>query len=152
MFTFLLIVQAIVTLALIGVILMQKSEGGGLGMGGSPSGFLSARGAADFLSRATAILAVAFVALSIALAVIASFNHRAAQVDVDAARSAAPAAPLAPGAIPAGPAPATAPPAPGALPGTALPGAQPVDPLGSAAAQRTAPATPPPAGEIPVER
>ena len=85
MYTFLLVVQALVAAALIGVILMQKSEGGGLGVGGSPAGFLSARGAADFLTRATAILATAFVALSIVLAVLASVSHRANQIDVDAA-------------------------------------------------------------------
>lgn len=71
MFLFLTVVQAIVAAALVGVILMQRSEGGGLGMGGSPSGVMSARGAADFLTRATTILAVLFVALSIALAGLA---------------------------------------------------------------------------------
>src|SRR3546814_17073940 len=56
MFTFLLVLQAIVGAALVTVILMQRSEGGGLGMGGSPSGLMSARGAADFLRRAPAVL------------------------------------------------------------------------------------------------
>ncbi|HKX35164.1 MAG TPA: preprotein translocase subunit SecG, partial [Rhizorhapis sp.] len=72
MFTFILVVQAIVAAALVGVILMQRSEGGGLGVGGSPSGFMSARGAADFLTRSTTILATLFVGLSVVLAVIAS--------------------------------------------------------------------------------
>src|SRR3546814_14525007 len=58
MFTFILVVQAIVAAALVGVVLMQRSEGGGLGVGGSPSGLMSARGAADFLTRATTILAI----------------------------------------------------------------------------------------------
>lgn len=71
MFLFLTVVQAIIGAALIGVILMQRSEGGGLGIGGSPSGMLSARGAADFLTRSTKWLAVVFVALSIALAAMA---------------------------------------------------------------------------------
>ncbi|MBX7457419.1 preprotein translocase subunit SecG [Qipengyuania sp. 1NDH17] len=71
MFVFLTVVQAIVAAALIAVILMQRSEGGGLGIGGSPSGMLSARGAADFLTRSTKWLAVTFVALSIALAALA---------------------------------------------------------------------------------
>ena len=74
-YTFLLIVQFIVSAALVGVILMQKSEGGGLTTGGSPSGLMSARGAADFLTRATAILATAFVLLSILLAVLAAGRH-----------------------------------------------------------------------------
>ena len=71
LFIFLTVVQAIVAAALVGVILMQRSEGGGLGIGGSPTGMLSARGAADFLSRTTKWLSVAFVALSIALAAVA---------------------------------------------------------------------------------
>lgn len=71
MFLFLTVVQAIVAAALVGVILMQRSEGGGLGIGGSPSGMLGARGAADFLTRSTKWLAVLFVVLSIALAAIA---------------------------------------------------------------------------------
>lgn len=71
MFLFLTVLQAIVAAALVGVILMQRSEGGGLGIGGSPSGMLSARGAADFLTRSTKWLAVLFVVLSIALAALA---------------------------------------------------------------------------------
>ena len=53
MFAFLLIVQSIVAIALITVILMQRSEGCGLGVGGSSAGFMTARGAADFLNRST---------------------------------------------------------------------------------------------------
>src|SRR3546814_1596584 len=75
MFTFLLVLQAIVGAALVTVILMQRSEGGGLGMGGSPSGLMSARGAADFLSRETAVLAGLFVLLSIGLATLRSEEH-----------------------------------------------------------------------------
>ena len=56
MFAFLLIVQSLIAITLIGVILMQRSEGGGLGVGGSSSGFMTARGAADFLTRSTAVL------------------------------------------------------------------------------------------------
>ena len=66
LFLFLFVVQAVVAAALVGVILMQRSEGGGLGIGGSPSGMMSARGAADFLSRSTRWLAILFVGLSIA--------------------------------------------------------------------------------------
>ena len=88
MFTFLLVLQAIVTLVLIGVILMQRSEGGGLGMGGSPSGLMSARGAADFLTRSTTILATVFVTLSIALAVIAAGRNAPGTIDTSLAREA----------------------------------------------------------------
>jgi len=71
LFIFLTVLQGLVAAALVGVVLMQRSEGGGLGIGGSPGGALGARGAADFLTRATKWLAVAFVALSIALAAVA---------------------------------------------------------------------------------
>jgi preprotein translocase subunit SecG len=72
LFIFLLVLQAIIAAALVGVILIQRSEGGGLGIGGSPSGMMSARGAADFLTKATRWLAIAFVGLSIVLAAIAA--------------------------------------------------------------------------------
>ena len=71
LFIFLTVLQGLVAAALVGVVLMQRSEGGGLGIGGSPGGALGARGAADFLTRATKWLAIAFVVLSIALAALA---------------------------------------------------------------------------------
>lgn len=80
-FTFLLVVQAIIAAALVTVILMQRSEGGGLGVGGSPSGLMSARGAADFLTRSTTVLATLFVGLSVVLAVIASVQHAPSTID-----------------------------------------------------------------------
>ncbi|MBO9575467.1 MAG: preprotein translocase subunit SecG [Sphingobium sp.] len=81
LFTFLLVVQAVIAFALVSVILMQRSEGGGLGMGGSPSGLMSARGAADFMTRATTVLATLFVVLSIVLAVLAATQHRGQGID-----------------------------------------------------------------------
>ena len=73
LFDFLIVVQGIVAASLVGIILMQRSEGGGLGTGGgSPSGLMSARGAADFMTRTTAVLAVMFVLLSVALAFVAA--------------------------------------------------------------------------------
>lgn len=88
MFTFLLIVQGIIAAALVGVILMQRSEGGGLGMGGSPSGLMSARGAADFLTRATTILATLFVVSCIGLAAYASFRTKdSTAIDTSLART-----------------------------------------------------------------
>ena len=86
MFTFLLILQSLVAATMVGVILMQRSEGGGLGVGGSPSGLMSARGAADFLTRATAILATVFVVLSIALAAYATVERAPVSVDPALAR------------------------------------------------------------------
>jgi protein translocase SecG subunit len=56
----LLVLQIIVAIALVGVILLQRSEGGALGMGGGPGGFMTARGAGDLLTRTTAILAAVF--------------------------------------------------------------------------------------------
>lgn len=92
MFTFILVVQAIVAALLVAVILMQKSEGGGLGVGGSPAGLMSARGAADFLTRSTTVLATIFVSLSIVLAVIASVQHAPSDIDTSLVKQ-APAAP-----------------------------------------------------------
>ena len=90
MFAFLLIVQTIVGASLVGVILMQRSEGGGLGVGGSSSGFMTARGAADFLTRSTAILGGAFIVLSIVMAAIAGATREPAKIDTSLAKSAAP--------------------------------------------------------------
>ncbi|MFX8723722.1 preprotein translocase subunit SecG, partial [Acinetobacter baumannii] len=63
----LLVVLIFVCLALIAVILLQRSEGGALGMGGGPSGFMSTRGVGDLLTRTTGILAALFFALCIGL-------------------------------------------------------------------------------------
>lgn len=91
MFTFLLVVHAIIAALLVTVILMQRSEGGGLTTGGSPSGLMSARGAADFLTRATTGLAALFIVMSIALAVIAA-SRGAGSIDTSLARPATPPA------------------------------------------------------------
>ena len=96
MFTFLLIVQTLVAASLVGVILMQRSEGGGLGVGGSSSGFMTARGAADFLTRSTAILGGLFVILSIALAGVAGVSRSAPAIDTSLVNQTAPATPAAP--------------------------------------------------------
>ncbi len=91
LFIFLTVIQAIVAAALVGVVLMQRSEGGGLGIGGSPGGALGARGAADFLSRSTKWLAVAFVTLSIALAAVAVDTTSADEITTTLDRDATPA-------------------------------------------------------------
>ncbi len=88
LFNFLLVVQAVIAAAMIGVILMQKSEGGGLGMGGSPGGLLSARGAADFMTRATTVLATLFVSLSIILAAMASVGRGGSTIDTSLSKTA----------------------------------------------------------------
>ncbi len=63
----LLAILIVVCIALCGVILLQQSEGGALGMGGGPSGFMTARGAGDLLTRTTWILGSIFFALCLAL-------------------------------------------------------------------------------------
>jgi preprotein translocase subunit SecG len=93
MFQFLLIVQTLVAAALVGTILMQRSEGGGLGVGGSSSGFMTARGAADFLTRSTAILGGLFIVLSIVLAAIAGAAREPVKVDTSLANQVAPIVP-----------------------------------------------------------
>jgi preprotein translocase subunit SecG len=101
LFLFLTVVQAVIAAALVGVVLMQRSEGGGLGIGGggSPGGLMNARGAADFLTRTTKWLAVLFVTLAIALAAIAVDTTTGRDIDTTLDRSATPAAdPLAPAA------------------------------------------------------
>src|SRR5688500_2734985 len=110
MFTFLLIVQTVIAASLVAVILMQRSEGGGLGVGGSSSGFMTARGAADFLTRSTAFLGAAFVILSIVLAAVAGVSREPAKVDTSLANTVAPA-PVAPTVPLAGQAPGEAAPA-----------------------------------------
>ena len=97
MFTFLLIVQTIIAASLVGTILMQRSEGGGLGVGGSSSGFMTARGAADFLTRATAVLGGLFIFLSILLAAIAGATSAPTKVDTSLVKQQT---------VPTGPAPA----------------------------------------------
>jgi preprotein translocase subunit SecG len=90
MFAFLLIVQTIIAVALISVILMQRSEGGGLGVGGSSSGFMTARGAADFLTRSTAVLGGLFIVLSIVMAAIAGATRQPTKIDTSLANTTAP--------------------------------------------------------------
>ena len=104
MFTFLLIVQTLVAASLVGTILMQRSEGGGLGVGGSSSGFMTARGAADFLTRSTAILGGLFIILSIALAAIAGATREPRKIDTSLANQVAPAAPATAPVVPGAPA------------------------------------------------
>ena len=72
MTTILLTIHIIIALALVGTVLLQRNEGGGLGIGGSSGGgFMTARGTANLLTRTTAILAALFFATSIGLAILA---------------------------------------------------------------------------------
>jgi preprotein translocase subunit SecG len=115
MITVILVVHIMLAIALTGTILVQKSEGGALGMGGGGmGGFMSGRSAANLLTRTTAIIAACFFATSIALALISS-HQRAAHSIVDSGTPASPTAP----AGNAGPAPL----APSQLPAPAGPAA-----------------------------
>lgn len=71
MTTVLLILHLMIASALVGVVLLQRSEGGALGIGGG-GGFMSGRGAANFLTRVTAALAAAFFVTSLALTLLAT--------------------------------------------------------------------------------
>jgi len=115
MTTVLLIVHLFVTLALIGVVLIQRSEGGGLGIGSSQGmgAFMSGRGTANLLTRTTAILATVFMALSLTLALM---NRGTTGIS----RSLLEGAPPASAPAPASEVPAPAP-APGAPKGPAVP-------------------------------
>ena len=95
MLTVIIVIHLMLVLALIGVVLLQKSEGGGLIS--STTGFLSSRGTANVLSRTTALLAAGFFATSLVLSWLAGLDRKS------------------------GPSPLTGPAAPISQPGTAVP-------------------------------
>src|ERR1700752_4296496 len=74
--TGIIVVHLMIVSAMIGLVLLQKSEGGGLGMGGGGGGFLSSRGTANVLTRTTAILAAVFFSTSLILSILASADRR----------------------------------------------------------------------------
>jgi preprotein translocase subunit SecG len=76
----LLVILVLVSIALMAVILLQRSEGGALGAGGGPSGFMTTRGAGDLLTRTTAILAAVFFGLCIILTVVNGRMHHGVSV------------------------------------------------------------------------
>lgn len=90
----LIVVYLLIVIALIAVILLQRSEGGGLGMGGNAGGLVSARGAGNVLTRATAILASLFMLTAIALTILNDIDRpdnliveQAAENDITGGRS-----------------------------------------------------------------
>src|SRR5215469_16662806 len=114
--TIILVIHLMLAVALIGTVLLQKSEGGALGIGGGGgmSGFMTGRSTANLLTRTTAILAGAFFATSILLVILAAHRNEARSIiEQTAPASTAPApAPTAP--VPAAP---SAPQAPASTPG-----------------------------------
>ncbi|HIM25623.1 MAG TPA: preprotein translocase subunit SecG [Rhodospirillales bacterium] len=95
-----LVIHLILAIALVGAVLLQKSEGGALGMGGGGGGgggmggFMTGRGAADLLTRTTAILAACFMATSMILAILAADTRT--QGSILDKPQAAPSAPVKP--------------------------------------------------------
>ena len=71
----LLVAYLLIVLALIAVILLQRSEGGGLGMGGNAGGLMTVRGSANLLTRTTAILAALFFATAIGLTILSELDR-----------------------------------------------------------------------------
>jgi preprotein translocase subunit SecG len=105
----LLVLHVFVTIALIGVVMIQRSEGGGLGLGGGQGmgNFMSGRGTANLLTRTTAILGTAFFVLSLGLALLyrqANTDNAAAILNAPASTAPAPPAPAAMAPLPATPA------------------------------------------------
>jgi preprotein translocase subunit SecG len=101
-----LVIHLLLAIGLVGVVLLQRSEGGGLGIGGSGggggmSGFMTGRATADLLTRTTAILATAFMVTSLMLAIIAAHDRKAATgsiLDQPAQTAPVPAEPAEPAA------------------------------------------------------
>ena len=108
--TILLVAMILISVALAGVILIQRSEGGALGMGGGPSGFMTARGAGNLLTKTTWVLATLFFICAIALTILGNIERsNRSIVDADAvgeliAPTTTDAAPAADPAAPAQPA------------------------------------------------
>jgi preprotein translocase subunit SecG len=129
--TFIIIIHLIIVSTMIGVVLLQRSEGGGLGIG-SGGGFLTSRGTANVLTRTTAILAALFFVTSLVLSILAGMERKPTSVlqgqTPAAGQPAVPGAP-APSApaggildtLRGGQAPAGAPPAPAAPAGPQVP-------------------------------
>lgn len=105
--TILLITMILISVALTGLILLQKSEGGALGMGGGPSGFMTARGAGNLLTKTTWVLAFMFFFCAVGLTILGNVERSSGSiVDADAVGELmAPPTSTAPVVDPAAPAP-----------------------------------------------
>jgi preprotein translocase subunit SecG len=94
--TVVILIHLMIVLAMVGLVLLQKSEGGGLGMGGGGAGgFLSSRGTANVLTRSTAVLAALFFATSLFLSILAGMERKPRSI-LDSGAAGTPAAPSAP--------------------------------------------------------
>ena len=95
--TLVLTIHILIAVTLVAVILLQRSEGGGLGIGGSSSGggFMTARGTANLMTRTTTLLAIGFFATTVVLAILAGYSNEPASI-VDEVLQQAPAQPSGP--------------------------------------------------------
>ncbi|TCS64192.1 preprotein translocase subunit SecG [Varunaivibrio sulfuroxidans] len=99
MLTVLLVIHLLISIALVGIVLLQKSEGGGLGMGGGGGGgggmggFMTSRATANLLTRTTAILAAAFMISSLTLAILGNQGKVSRSILDTPAGTSAPATP-----------------------------------------------------------
>ncbi|MBX6424829.1 MAG: preprotein translocase subunit SecG [Variibacter sp.] len=99
--TVVIVIHLMVVLAMTGLVLLQRSEGGGLGMGGG-GGFLTSRGTSNVLTRSTAILAATFFATSLLLSILAGIERKPRSI-LNTGAPAGPSAPLsAPSSLPLG--------------------------------------------------
>ncbi|RUL97214.1 preprotein translocase subunit SecG [Rhizobium chutanense] len=162
--TVLIVIHLMIVLALVGVVLIQRSEGGGLGIGGG-SGFMSARGTANALTRTTAILATLFFLTSLGLGILTRYEGRPSDIldripatggqgngilDSLGGGAQAPANPPAGNGVPSSGAATPAPQAPAAqAPATTAPATQ--APAATAPATTTAPAATAPATPAPAQ-
>ena len=99
--TVIIVIHLMIVSAMIGLVLLQKSEGGGLGMGGGGGGFLTSRGTSNVLTRTTAILAATFFATSLLLSILAGWDRKPRSI----LQETAPGAPVSQPANPGGTAP-----------------------------------------------
>src|ERR671928_1569545 len=105
--TVVIVIHLMIVTAMIGLVLLQKSEGGGLGMGGGGGGFLTSRGTSNVLTRTTAILAAVFFATSLILSILAGWDRKPRSIlqettpgaPVSQPANPGGAAPLAPGGV-----------------------------------------------------
>jgi preprotein translocase subunit SecG len=97
--TVVIVVHLMIVATLIATVLLQKSEGGGLGVGGG-AGFMSSRGTANLLTRTTAVLAVGFFITSLFLSWLASYDRKPSSIIGTPASQSQPAGPGAPVAPP----------------------------------------------------
>jgi preprotein translocase subunit SecG len=97
--TVVIVVHLMIVATLIATVLLQKSEGGGLGVGGG-AGFMSSRGTANLLTRTTAVLAVGFFVTSLFLSWLASYDRKPSSITGAPASQSQPASPATPVAPP----------------------------------------------------